>query len=97
MKKLTPKQRNELVTKGSLSDFLVGNEYITRKILEDTLNKKLEPYVTKDYLDQRLKEQSSEFLQRLESLMEHQMNQLQIFMEQMDERYVLRKEWWALK
>lgn len=76
MKKLTPKQRNEVVTKG----FLVDNGYLT-----------------KDYLDQRLKEQSSEFLQRLEFLTKHQMNQLQIFMEQMDERYVLRKKWWALK
>jgi hypothetical protein len=89
MKKLTPKQRGEAVTKG----FLVDNEYVTKSSLEEILENKLKPYVTKDYLDIKLREQSAEFRQHVESLMEHQINQIQIFMEQMDERYVLRREW----
>lgn len=63
------------------------NEPVTKGFLIDN------GYVTKDYLDKKLKEQSRDFRQHLESLMEHQMDQLQIFMEQMDERYVLRREW----
>lgn len=51
----------------------------------------------KDYLDIRLKEQTLDFKQHLESLMEHQMHQLEILMEQMDDRYVLRKEWEAIR
>lgn len=66
------------------------------------MNKKLsqkerEESVTKgfleEHLDIRFKEQTLDFKQHLDSLMEHQMHQLEILMEQMDERYVLRREW----
>jgi len=92
-KELSQKEREEVVTKGFLVDYLDKKEYITRPVLEEILEKKLEPYVTKDYLDKRMKEQSADFRQHLDSLIEHHMNQLQIFMESMDERYVLRREW----
>ena len=64
-------------------------ESVTKGFLEDYLG----IYVTKDYLDIRLKEQTLDFKQHLNSLMEHQMHQLEILMEQMDERYMLRREW----
>ena len=65
-------------------------EVATKGFLEDH-------YVTKYYLDMRLKEQLLDFRQHLDTLMEHQMHQLQVLMEQMDERYVLRREWSASK
>ena len=90
-KKLSQKEREEVVTKGFLSDYLDSKNYITKDYL-DSKN-----YITKDYLedylDMRFKKQTLEFKQYLDSLMEHQMHQLQILMEQMDERYVLRREW----
>jgi hypothetical protein len=89
MKKLTPKQREETVTKG----FLYEQNFVTKEYLD----KKLEPYVTKEYLDKKLKEQSAEFRQHIDTLIEHQLDQIQIFMEQMDKRYVLRREWNVLK
>lgn len=66
-------------------------ELVNKGYLEDVLESK--NYVTKEYLDQRLIIQSQDFRQHLDSLMEHQMHQLQVFIEQMDERYVLRREW----
>ena len=86
MKKLTSKQRNEPVTKG----FLVDHKYLTIKTLEELMDPK--NYVTKESLEQKLSLLSNESRQHLEALVEHQMHQLQIFMEQMDERYVLRRE-----
>lgn len=76
MKKLTPKQREEVVTKGFLYE---------------------QNFVTKEYLDKKLKEQSAEFRHYIDTLIEHQLDQIQIFMEQMDERYVLRREWNIVK
>lgn len=64
-------------------------EVATKGFLEDH-------YVTKDYLDMRLKELSLDFRQHLDSLMGHQMHQLEILIEQMDDRYVLRREWKAV-
>lgn len=84
MIKLNPNERGDLVTKGFLEDYL-----------DDYFDEKLEPYVTKDYLDKKLKEQSSEFRQYIDTMIGYQIHQIQIFMEQMDERYVLRKEWIA--
>jgi hypothetical protein len=85
-KKLSQKEREEVVTKGYLSDVLEERNYITKDYfeehLESTINKALE-------------KQSKEFYQHMEALMEHQMNQLQVFMEHMDEQYVLRREWVA--
>lgn len=86
---ISQKEREEVVTKGFLSDYLDSKNYIT----EDYLDKRLEIYVTKDYLDVRLQEQTTEFKQYMEALMEHHMHQLQVFIEHMDDRYVLRREW----
>lgn len=78
-------QQQNFVTK----DFLQEQNFVTKDFLLDSLG----AYATKDYLDIRLKEQTTDFKQYLDSLMEHQMHQLETLMEQMDERYVLRREW----
>lgn len=44
-KKLTKKEREEVVTKGYLED----QDYVTKQYLDE----KLEKYVTKDYLDEK--------------------------------------------
>lgn len=74
--KIPENELDEPVTKR----FLIENEFITRKTLEEIL-------------DIRFEKHSREFRQYLETLMEHQMHQLQVFMEHLDDRYVLRKEW----
>lgn len=79
------------VTKDYLEEVLESKNYITKDYL-DSKN-----YITKDYFEEGLNKQSADFRQHLESLMEHQMDQLQVFMEQMDNRYVLRREWNAAK
>ncbi len=66
-------------------------EVVTKGFLVDYLD----DYVTKDYLDEVLREQTNHIEQRIEVLMENQMHQLQILFETMDERYVLRREWLA--
>lgn len=50
-KKLTKKEREEVVTKGYLNDYLESQNYVTKQYLDE----KLENYVTKDYLDERFK------------------------------------------
>ncbi len=69
IKKLSKKERGEIVTKGFLEDYF-----------EDRLNIALE-------------KQSKEFRQYIDTMIEYQLNSIQTFMENMDERYVLRKEW----
>ncbi len=86
-RKMSPKEREEVVTKG----FLIDQKYLTLKTLEEIMDPKNR--VTKESLEKRLALLSSDFRQHLETLMEHQINQLQILMEQMDERYILRREW----
>ena len=100
MKKLSQKERNEVVTKGFLVDYLdkVLDEKLESK-LESKLEEKLESknYVTKEYLEDRLDKsltkQSKDFYQHMEALIEHQLHSIQTFMESMDDRYVLRREW----
>ncbi|MEY4440639.1 MAG: hypothetical protein RLY49_265 [Candidatus Parcubacteria bacterium] len=87
MKKLTPKQRKEVVTKG----FLFDNKYLTLKTLDEIMDPKNR--VTREQVEEKLSLLSDDLRQHLEALMEHQMHQLQVLMEQMDERYVLRREW----
>ena len=77
MKKLSQKEREELVTKGFLEDCF--------DIRFEELSKKLTKEITTEI--------SADFRQHLDSLMEHQMHQLEVLMEQMDDRYVLRREW----
>ena len=69
IKKLSKKEREEIVTKGFLEDYF-----------EDRLNIALE-------------KQSKEFRQYIDTMIEYQLNSIQTFMENMDERYVLRREW----
>ena len=86
-REISQKEREEFVTRG----FLIDQKYLTLKTLEEIMDPKNR--VTKESLEKRLELLSSDFRQHLETLMEHQMNQLQILMEQMDDRYVLRREW----
>lgn len=98
-KKISKKEREEVVTKGFLVDYLDSKDYITKDYLDS------QNYVTKDYFETRLEstinkaleKQSKEFYRHMEALMEHHMHSLQVFMENMDERYVLRKEWLSYK
>lgn len=89
MKKLSSKERGEVVTRG----FLIDNKYLTLKTLDEIMDPKNR--ITREQVENKLKLLSDDARQYLETLMEHQMNQLQILMEQMDERYVLRREWAA--
>ncbi len=73
IKKLSKKERGEIVTKGFLEDYL-------NDVLEFTINNALE-------------KQSKEFRQYIDTMIEYQLNSIQTFMENMDERYVLRREW----
>jgi hypothetical protein len=90
-KKLSQKEREETVTKGFLSDCL--EDTVTKGFLSDCLK----DYVTKDYLTETInnamEKQAKDFYQHMDALMEHHMHMLQVFMENMDDRYVLRKEW----
>jgi hypothetical protein len=91
-KKLSQKERDEAVTKGFLEDYL-----------DEVLESK--NYITKDYFEERLEstitkaleKQSKDFYQHMDALIEHQLHSLQTFMESMDDRYVLRKEWLRYK
>ncbi len=89
MKKLSQKEREEVLTKG----FLIDNKYLTLRTLDEIMDPKNR--ITKEQLESKLKLLKDDARQHIESLMEHQMHQLQVLMEQMDERYVLRKEWEA--
>ncbi len=95
MEKLSKKESKEIVTKGFLVNYLEqvleSKNYITKDYLESR------NYITKDYFEDRLTKQSAEFRQYIESLMEHQVHQLQVLIEQMDDRYVLRREWTGAK
>ena len=86
-KKLSQKERGEVVTKG----FLIGNKYVTLKTLDEIMDPKNR--ITREQVQNKLNLMKDDSRQYLEALMEHQMNQLQTLIEQMDERYVLRKEW----
>jgi hypothetical protein len=91
-KKLSKKEEGEVVTKGYLRDYL-----------DEVLESK--NYITKDYFEERLEstinkaleKQSKDFYQHMDALIEQQLHSLQTFMETMDDRYVLRKEWLMYK
>lgn len=90
MKKLSKKERGEVVTKGYLED----QEYVTNSYL------KAQDYVTKSYLNEVLdkrfeefrKEINKDFKYHIDVLIEHQKDQLQVLLEGLDNRYVLRSE-----
>jgi hypothetical protein len=84
--KISKKEREELVTKG----FLIDNKYLTIRTLDEILDPKNR--ITQEQLDTKINLLREDARQHLEALMEHRMHQLQVLMEQIDARYVLRKE-----
>lgn len=106
MKKLSKKEREELVTKGYLNDLIEKKEFLIYKYLKKKgfATKKelnLDKYVTKEYyndtleeiVSKRFKKQDTKNRGDIEALMEHHIHQLQVLLEGLDHRYVLRSEW----
>jgi hypothetical protein len=94
-KKLTKKQREEVVTKGYLEDLLEEKDYVTKSHLNETLYDMMN--TMSETMDRKISiamdKQLQEFNRNMGALMEHQMHQIQIMFESLDTRYVLRSEW----
>jgi hypothetical protein len=105
-KKLSKKERENVVTKGYLFDLMEKQEFLIFKYFKSKgfVTKKelnLDDYITKEYyydsveeiVERRLKKLKSQHRSDIEILMEHHLHQLQTLFEGLDNRYVLRKEW----
>lgn len=68
---------------------------ITEAERSETVNKGFLVDYLDEVLDSKLEEQLKHIDQRIETLMEHQVHQLQVILESLDDRYVLRQEWLA--
>lgn len=98
IKKLSQKEKNEIVTNGYFHDYLNKRfDKQTKEIYKKMDNQKKEIYKKMDNqkkeIYKKMDEQSKEFRKHLEFLIEHQTNQLQSIFEGFDNRYVLRTEW----
>jgi len=68
-------------------------ETVTKGFLFDCFEER--DYVTKDYLKEALLEQSEDFHRRVSAVLEEHRAYLGALIENLDNRYVLRREWRA--
>ena len=77
MKKLSKKEREEVVTKGYFHDTL-------EEVLDERFGK---------FRKEFRREINEDFKKHIDVLMEHHRSQLEVILEGLDNRYVLRSEW----
>ena len=88
-RKLSQKERGEVVTKGFLEDYIDSKDFVTKDYLDQVLESK--NYVTKNYLHQTLEETFSKYRQEnrrhLEALMEDYHQRVYPLVELFDARF----------
>lgn len=80
-KKLSTNEREEVVTKGYLEDFMESRQYVTKEYMES------KQYVTKDYLDDRLDKHQKEYFTHIEALMEDYHGRMYTLVELFERRF----------
>ncbi len=76
-RKLSTKERDEVVTKGYLED----QDFVTKQYIEE------QNFVTKDYLDMRLETFQKDMYQHITALMEHNREQTLVLIDAFQGRF----------